>query len=155
MPCSFPDRSRLITASASTVNLINGASPCNVYFQVGSSATLGTGTPSATGTAGTGGGTGGGAGTGGTGTGGIGSGTGGGGTLGTSGSGSEAATVPGTGTTPATTQLPYTGFDALAIAEAGVGLLLAGGLLVIWRSRLHTGLATLLGGERPGGGAGR
>lgn len=32
----------LTTASNSTVNLINGASPCNVYWQVGSSATLGT-----------------------------------------------------------------------------------------------------------------
>jgi hypothetical protein len=31
----------LTTASASSVNLINGASPCNVYWQVGSSATLG------------------------------------------------------------------------------------------------------------------
>jgi len=35
--------STLITASASTVKLINGASPCNVFWQVGSSATLGTG----------------------------------------------------------------------------------------------------------------
>lgn len=34
----------LTTASASSVVLINGASPCNVYWQVGSSATLGTGT---------------------------------------------------------------------------------------------------------------
>jgi hypothetical protein len=32
----------LTTASASSVRLINGASPCNVYWQVGSSATLGT-----------------------------------------------------------------------------------------------------------------
>jgi Ice-binding-like len=32
----------LITGSASSVVLINGASPCNVYWQVGSSATLGT-----------------------------------------------------------------------------------------------------------------
>ena len=32
----------LTTASASSVLLINGASPCNVYWQVGSSATLGT-----------------------------------------------------------------------------------------------------------------
>lgn len=32
----------LTTASASSVVLINGASPCNVYWQVGSSATLGT-----------------------------------------------------------------------------------------------------------------
>jgi hypothetical protein len=31
----------LTTASASSVNLVNGASPCNVYWQVGSSATLG------------------------------------------------------------------------------------------------------------------
>jgi LPXTG-motif cell wall-anchored protein len=35
--------SSLVTASASTVNLINGAAPCNVFWQVGSSATLGTG----------------------------------------------------------------------------------------------------------------
>lgn len=34
----------LTTASGSSVLLINGASPCNVYWQVGSSATLGTGT---------------------------------------------------------------------------------------------------------------
>ena len=34
--------STLITASTSTVNLINGADPCNVFWQVGSSATLGT-----------------------------------------------------------------------------------------------------------------
>jgi hypothetical protein len=33
----------LTTASASVVNLINGTSPCNVFFAVGSSATLGTG----------------------------------------------------------------------------------------------------------------
>jgi hypothetical protein len=33
--------STLTTASASSVRLINGASPCNVYWQVGSSATLG------------------------------------------------------------------------------------------------------------------
>ena len=33
--------SALTTASASSVVLINGASPCNVYWQVGSSATLG------------------------------------------------------------------------------------------------------------------
>jgi hypothetical protein len=32
----------LTTASASSVVLVNGASPCNVYWQVGSSATLGT-----------------------------------------------------------------------------------------------------------------
>ncbi len=35
--------STLITGSASTFNLINGASPCNVFWQVGSSATLGSG----------------------------------------------------------------------------------------------------------------
>jgi uncharacterized repeat protein (TIGR01451 family) len=34
--------SSLTTASASSVSLINGADPCNVYWQVGSSATLGT-----------------------------------------------------------------------------------------------------------------
>jgi hypothetical protein len=34
--------SALTTASASKVQLIRGASPCNVYWQVGSSATLGT-----------------------------------------------------------------------------------------------------------------
>jgi hypothetical protein len=33
----------LTTASASVVSLINGTSPCNVFFVVGSSATLGTG----------------------------------------------------------------------------------------------------------------
>jgi hypothetical protein len=32
----------LTTASASSVLLVNGASPCNVYWQIGSSATLGT-----------------------------------------------------------------------------------------------------------------
>ncbi len=36
--------STLTTASASSVVLINGASPCNVFWQMGSSATLGTGT---------------------------------------------------------------------------------------------------------------
>jgi Ice-binding-like len=36
--------STLTTASASSVNLINGASPCNVFWRIGSSATLGTGT---------------------------------------------------------------------------------------------------------------
>ena len=36
--------STLTTASASSVLLINGASPCNVFWQMGSSATLGTGT---------------------------------------------------------------------------------------------------------------
>jgi hypothetical protein len=35
--------SALTTASGSQVNLINGAQACNVYWQVGSSATLGTG----------------------------------------------------------------------------------------------------------------
>jgi len=39
----FQTHSTLITASSSTVRLINGASACNVYWQVGSSATLGTG----------------------------------------------------------------------------------------------------------------
>jgi hypothetical protein len=37
----FEIGSTLTTASASSVRLINGASPCNVYWQVGSSATLG------------------------------------------------------------------------------------------------------------------
>ena len=37
----FKIASALTTASASSVRLINGASPCNVYWQVGSSATLG------------------------------------------------------------------------------------------------------------------
>jgi hypothetical protein len=36
--------STLTTASASSVNLVNGASPCNVYWRIGSSATFGTGT---------------------------------------------------------------------------------------------------------------
>jgi hypothetical protein len=40
----FEIASQLTTASASSVVLINGASPCNVYWQVGSSATLGTST---------------------------------------------------------------------------------------------------------------
>ncbi|WP_433278493.1 ice-binding family protein [Pseudonocardia xinjiangensis] len=39
----FQAASTLITASASDVSLINGADPCNVFWQVGSSATLGTG----------------------------------------------------------------------------------------------------------------
>jgi cell division septation protein DedD len=39
----FQSPSTLITASASRVLLTNGASPCNVFWQVGSSATLGTG----------------------------------------------------------------------------------------------------------------
>ncbi|HWI08603.1 MAG TPA: ice-binding family protein [Solirubrobacteraceae bacterium] len=38
----FQAGSTLTTASASRVNLINGAQPCNVFWQVGSSATLGT-----------------------------------------------------------------------------------------------------------------
>jgi hypothetical protein len=38
----FQAASTLITASTSTVSLINGADPCNVFWQVGSSATLGT-----------------------------------------------------------------------------------------------------------------
>nr|MBA2767637.1 DUF3494 domain-containing protein [Sporichthyaceae bacterium] len=38
----FQAASTLITASASRVSLINGAQACNVYWQVGSSATLGT-----------------------------------------------------------------------------------------------------------------
>jgi cell division septation protein DedD len=39
----FQAGSSLTTASASQVNLINGAQSCNVFWQVGSSATLGTG----------------------------------------------------------------------------------------------------------------
>ena len=39
----FQAGSTLITASGSSVNLINGAQACNVFWQVGSSATLGTG----------------------------------------------------------------------------------------------------------------
>ena len=39
----FQTESTLITGSASSVLLINGANACNVYWQVGSSATLGTG----------------------------------------------------------------------------------------------------------------
>ncbi len=38
----FQAGSTLITASASRVNLVNGAQACNVFWQVGSSATLGT-----------------------------------------------------------------------------------------------------------------
>ena len=38
----FQAGSTLITASGSRVELINGANPCNVFWQVGSSATLGT-----------------------------------------------------------------------------------------------------------------
>ena len=37
----FQASSTLITASGSDVKLINGAQPCNVYWQIGSSATLG------------------------------------------------------------------------------------------------------------------
>ncbi len=39
----FQTDSTLITGSGSTVTLINGAQQCNVFWQVGSSATLGTG----------------------------------------------------------------------------------------------------------------
>ena len=39
----FQSASTLITASSSVVALVTGAHPCNVYWQVGSSATLGTG----------------------------------------------------------------------------------------------------------------
>lgn len=39
----FKTASTLITASNSNVSLINGASHCNIFWQVGSSATLGTG----------------------------------------------------------------------------------------------------------------
>lgn len=38
----FQAGSTLTTASASSIKLINGAQPCNVFWQVGSSATLGT-----------------------------------------------------------------------------------------------------------------
>jgi hypothetical protein len=40
----FQAGSTLITGSNSKVNLINGADACNIFWQVGSSATLGTGT---------------------------------------------------------------------------------------------------------------
>lgn len=40
----FKAGSTLVTASGSSVQLINGASPCRVFWQVGSSATIGTGT---------------------------------------------------------------------------------------------------------------
>jgi len=43
-PFIFLIKSTLITASNSSVSLINGAQRCEVYWQVGSSATLGTGT---------------------------------------------------------------------------------------------------------------
>jgi len=36
--------STITTASAAVVNLVNGAAPCNVFWAVGSSATIGTGT---------------------------------------------------------------------------------------------------------------
>jgi hypothetical protein len=39
----FQTNSSLITATGSTVSLVNGAQECNVFWQVGSSATLGTG----------------------------------------------------------------------------------------------------------------
>jgi hypothetical protein len=39
----FRTGSTITTASGSSVSLINGASPCNVFWRVGSSATLGTG----------------------------------------------------------------------------------------------------------------
>ncbi len=39
----FQTNSTLITGTGSTVSLINGAQECNVFWQVGSSATLGTG----------------------------------------------------------------------------------------------------------------
>jgi hypothetical protein len=39
----FQTDSTLITASSSTIALVNGAQACHVYWQVGSSATLGTG----------------------------------------------------------------------------------------------------------------
>jgi hypothetical protein len=41
-PFVFKIGSQLTTASGSSVLLVNGASPCNVYWQVGSSADLGT-----------------------------------------------------------------------------------------------------------------
>ncbi len=40
----FQTSSSLVTGSGSVVHLINSAQPCNVFWQVGSSATLGTGT---------------------------------------------------------------------------------------------------------------
>jgi hypothetical protein len=39
----FQTNSSLTTASSSTVEVVNGASECNVFWQIGSSATLGTG----------------------------------------------------------------------------------------------------------------
>lgn len=38
----FKTGSTLVTAGASTVTMINGGQPCNVFWQIGSSATLGT-----------------------------------------------------------------------------------------------------------------
>lgn len=38
----FKTASTLVTASSSKIELLNGANPCNVFWQVGSSATLGT-----------------------------------------------------------------------------------------------------------------
>jgi type VI secretion system secreted protein VgrG len=40
----FQAGTTLVTGSSSSIVLINGADPCNVFWQVGSSATLGTGT---------------------------------------------------------------------------------------------------------------
>ena len=40
----FQVGSALTTASSSSVNMINGARPCNVFWQIGSSATIGTST---------------------------------------------------------------------------------------------------------------
>jgi LPXTG-motif cell wall-anchored protein len=40
----FQASSTLITGSSSRIVLVNGANPCNVFWQVGSSATIGTGT---------------------------------------------------------------------------------------------------------------
>ena len=40
----FQVGSKLTTASSSSVSMINGARPCNVFWQIGSSATLGTAT---------------------------------------------------------------------------------------------------------------
>ena len=40
----FQITSKLTTASNASIRLINGANPCNVFWQVGSSATIGTGT---------------------------------------------------------------------------------------------------------------
>ena len=40
----FKTASTLTTASNASVSLVNGANPCNVFWQIGSSATIGTGT---------------------------------------------------------------------------------------------------------------